>query len=211
MNSYLQQLLQDKDPFLAELRRKALEDNVPIVREDTGALLRYLVKKHQPATILEAGTAIGFSSILMSKAYHEASPQGYPQIDTIEIDPDTAATARRNIEAAGLSNIHVILGDAAEVVSCLNGKYDMIFVDSAKSQYIQMYDDVKRLLKPGGILICDNVVFYGKIFDTPEEAPHKHRTIVTNLRAFLERLFEDPDFTSTLLEIGDGITLSFLN
>lgn len=211
MNPYLRKLLQDKDQFLTQLRLEAQENNIHIVREDTGALLRYLVKKHRPATILEAGTAIGFSSILMSKAFNEACPDTYPRIDTVEIDPDTAATARGNIESAGLSNIHVILGDAAEVLSCLSGKYDMIFIDSAKSQYIQMYDDIKRLLKPGGLLVCDNVIFYGKIYDAPEEAPRKHRAIITNLRAFLEKLFSDSDFTSTILDIGDGVTLSFLN
>ncbi len=210
LNPYLQQLLKDKDSFLENLRKIADRDNVHIVREDTASLLRCLVQTHKPATILEAGTAIGFSSILMSKAYHQVCPESYPQIDTIEIDPDIAATARRNIEEAGLSNIHVILGDAAEVFSCLSGKYDMIFVDSAKSQYIQMYDDIKRMLKPGGLLVCDNVIFYGKIYDAPEEAPRKHRAIITNLRAFLERLMEDDDFTSTILVIGDGVTLSFL-
>lgn len=209
MNPYLQQLLQDKDEFLVELRKKATEDNIHIVREDTGALLRFLVKTHRPQRILEAGTAIGFSSTLMSKAYNEICPGQYPQIDTVEISPDTAAAARRNIETAGLCNIHVILGDAAEVFSCLTGKYDMIFVDSAKSQYIQMYDDIKRLLNPGGLLVCDNVIFYGKIYDAPEEAPRKHRAIITNLRAFLERLMEDSDFTSTILDIGDGVTLSY--
>lgn len=211
MNPYLQHLLEDKDPFLRHLRQTAQKNNVHIVREDTGALLRYLVKSHRPSNILEAGTAIGFSSTLMSKAYNEVCPDSYPHIDTVEIDPDTAAAARRNIEAAGLSNIHVILGDAAEVLSCLTGKYDMIFIDSAKSQYIQMYDDIKRLLNPGGILVCDNVIFYGKIYDAPEEAPRKHRAIITNLRAFLEKLVSDPDFTSTILDIGDGVTLSFLN
>lgn len=211
LHPYLQQLLQDKDEFLINLRKEADRDNIHIVREDTAALLRFLVKVHRPARILEAGTAIGFSSSLMSKAYNEACPGRYPYIDTVEIDPDIAAIARSNHKKAGLSNVHVILGDAAEVFSCLTGKYDMIFVDSAKSQYIQMYDDIKRLLNPGGLLVCDNVIFYGKIYDAPEEAPRKHRAIITNLRAFLERLSEDPDYTGTILDIGDGVTLSYLN
>ncbi len=207
MEAYIQQLLQDEDPFLAALRAEALIHNVPIVREDTAALLRLLVKCHNPSSILEAGTAVGFSSILMAKAGNNPALH----IDTVEIDPDTAAIARKNIQKAGLSeNIRVILGDAGEVLGCLTGCYDMIFVDSAKGQYVHMYDDFKRLLRPGGILVCDNVIFYGKIFDTPEQAPHKHRTIVTNMRSFLEKLFKDTDYTSTLLEIGDGVTLSYL-
>lgn len=207
MEPYIQKLLQDQDPFLVNLRAEAQLHHVPIVREDTAALLRFLVKYHKPSCILEAGTAIGFSSILMAKCSENPSLH----IDTVEIDPDTAAAARKNIQAAGYSrNIRVILGDAGEVLSCLTGCYDMIFVDSAKSQYLHMYDDLKRLLKPGGLLICDNVIFYGKIFDVPEEAPHKHRTIITNMRNFLETLFQDEDYTSTLLEIGDGVTLSHL-
>lgn len=207
MEAYIQQLLQDSDPFLAALREEALIGHVPIVREDTASLLRFLVKYHKPSCILEAGTAIGFSSILMAKA--DSNPDLH--IDTVEIDPDTAVTARKNIQKAGLSEtIRVILGDAGEVLACLTGRYDMIFVDSAKGQYIHMYNDLKRLLKPGGLLVCDNVIFYGKIFDSPEQAPHKHRTIVTNMRNFLEKLFKDADYTSTLLEIGDGVTLSYL-
>lgn len=207
MEPYIQQLLQDSDAFLIHLRAEAQRNNVPIVREDTAALLRFLVSCHKPASILESGTAVGFSSILMAK-YNDAPDL---HIDTIEIDPDTAATARRNIQSAGLSeNIRVILGDAAEVFDCLTGSYDMIFVDSAKGQYLHMYEDIKRLLKPGGLLVCDNVIFYGKIFDAPEQAPHKHRTIVNNMRSFLERLFQDEDYISTLLEIGDGVTLSYL-
>ena len=200
MDPYLLDLISDKDAFLAGLRRQALAENVPIVREDTAALLRVLTGVQAPRRILEAGTAIGYSSILMAKAAPEA------HIDTVEIDPEMVLKARGNVAAAGLEDrINVILGDAAEVLACLSCPYDMIFVDSAKSQYIQMYDDIKRLLAPGGLLVCDNVIFYGKIFDSPADAPHKHRTIVSNMRAFLERLSRDGDFTVAILETGDGV------
>ncbi len=206
MDPYIQQLLEDRDPLLLQLRQEAVTNKVPIVREDTAALLRFLVKSYSPASILEAGTAIGFSAILMAVSSKSGS-----RIDTVEINPETAAAARKNIAAAELSNrIRVIVGDAAEVLSCLSRSYDMIFIDSAKGQYLHMYEDIKRLLNPGGLLVCDNVVFYGKILETPEQAPHKHRTIVANMRCFLEKLFQDPDYTSTLLEIGDGVTLSYL-
>ncbi len=203
MDSYLLDLISDKDDLLAALRREALVKNVPIVREDTAALLRTLTALHGPKRILEAGTAIGYSAILMA----EASPSAH--IDTVEIDPDMVQAARKNVEAAGLSSrINIILGDAAEVFSCLSGPYGMIFVDSAKSQYLQLYDDIKRLLLPGGLLVCDNVIFYGKIFDSPAEAPHKHRTIVANMRAFLEKLTSDEELTVSILETGDGIAVA---
>lgn len=208
MDQYLKNLLKEDSEFLQKLRAYGEAEFVPIVRLDMAALLRFLVKSHKPARILEAGTAIGYSSILMAQADESNSSH----IDTIEIDPDTAMTARRNIAEAGLSSrIRVIVGDALEVFESLNGTYDMIFVDSAKSQYILMYDCIKKLLRQGGLLVCDNVIYYGKIFDSPEEAPHKHRTIIANLRAFLEKVMSDKDYAATLLETGDGVLLATLN
>ena len=207
MDAYLENLLNKDSDFLQKLRAYAEENHVPIVRPDMAALLRFLIKTHKPAKILEAGTAIGYSAILMAEADESASSH----IDTIEIDPDTADIARTNIEAAGfLPRIRVILGDALEVFESLNGTYDFIFIDSAKSQYPLMLDSVKRLLRRGGLLVCDNVIYYGKIFDAPEEVPHKHRTIVSNLRTFLEKVMNDKDFAATLLETGDGVLIATL-
>jgi len=211
MNEYLKNLLQEKNDFLRELRQHAESDNVPILRADAAALMQTLTTLKAPRRILEAGTAVGYSAILMANCCRNAAGECFVNIDTVELDIDTAAVARENIRKAGLEhNIRVIVGDAAEVLSCLSGSevYDMIFIDSAKSQYIEMYDDIKRLLKPGGLLVCDNVIFYGKIFDAPEEAPHKHRTIIGNLRAFLERLTGDDDYTTSVIETGDGMTIS---
>ncbi len=87
----------------------------------------------------------------------------------------------------------------------------MIFLDSAKGQYIHLYDDLKRLLTAGGLLVCDNCIFYDKILVSPEEAPHKHRTIVQNLRAFLTKATGDPAYTATLLQTGDGMLIATKN
>lgn len=206
MNAYTQSILNFENDFLKELRQRASRerDNVPILRTDAAALLKMLTVMRKPRRILEAGTAIGYSAILMAEA-----AQNTVMIDTVEIEEDTAAAARRNIETAGLSNvIRVITGDAGEVFSCLGGPYDMIFLDSAKSHYLDLYDDMKRLLAPGGLLVCDNVIFYGKISDDPENAPHKHRTIITRLRAFLEKLCSDDDFVCSIIEAGDGMALA---
>lgn len=211
MNEYLKNLLKEKNEFLEELRQHAESDNVPILRADAAALMQTLTTIKAPRRILEAGTAVGYSAILMATCCHGLQDECTVNIDTIELDMDTAAIARENIRKAGFEkNIRVIVGDAGEVLSCLSGSevYDMIFVDSAKSQYIEMYDDIKRLLKPGGLLVCDNVIFYGKIFEEPEKAPHKHRTIITNLRAFLEKLTSDKDYTTSVIETGDGMTIS---
>ncbi|MBE7065224.1 MAG: O-methyltransferase [Ruminococcaceae bacterium] len=211
MNDYLKTLSTEKNQFLTELRQHAESDNVPILRADAAALMRVLTTLKAPQRILEAGTAVGYSAILMATCCSDVDGKCGVNIDTVELDIDTAAIAKENIKKAGLEkNIRVIVGDAGEVLSCLSGSevYDMIFVDSAKSQYIEMYDDIKRLLKPGGLLVCDNVIFYGKIFDAPEDAPHKHRTIIANLRAFLEKLTSDDDYTTSVIETGDGMTIS---
>jgi len=202
MQEYLESILPVQSGILRELQDIARLNNVPIIRNDSAALLEVLVKLHKPAKVLEAGTAIGYSAILMAKA-------GAKGIDTVEIDLDSVVIARENIKKAGLDKvIKVIPGDATEVFSCLTKTYDMIFVDAAKGQYFQMYDDIIRLLKPGGLLVCDNVIFYGKIFQKPEDSPHKHRTIIANMRSFLEKLFADKRLTSSIIESGDGMTVS---
>ncbi len=209
MNEYIENILSFEDDFLAKLRFNAARerDNVPILRKDAAALLAVLTANTHPHKILEAGTAIGYSSLLMAKV---CDSQGEFHIDTVEIDEDVAIVARKNIEEAGFSSrIRVIAGDAVEVFSCLGGVYDMIFIDSSKGHYIDMYDDIKRLLRPGGLLVCDNVVFYGKINDEPQNAPHKHRTIVTRLRAFLEKLCDDDDYITSIIETGDGMAIAY--
>lgn len=199
-NAFIREFIPEESPLLRELRDFAAVNNVPILRPDAAALLRTLTALKRPARILEAGTAIGYSALLLS----EAAPEAH--IETVELDADTAAEARRNIDRAGKSDrIRVILGDAAEVFAALSGPYDMIFLDSAKGQYLRLLDDVLRLLPAGGLLAADNCLFYGKVFDKPAEAPHKHRTIVANLRAFLSRVSLSGDFDAALLPAGDGV------
>ena len=202
MDAFLTSLLPTQSPQLEALRRYAEEYRVPILRADAAGFMRTLTTLHKPTRILEIGTAIGYSALLM----HECCPKAH--IDTVEIDPDVAVTARKNIEAGGAKDkIRVIIGDGNEVLPALPGPYDMIFLDSAKGQYIHLYEDKKRLLLPGGLLVCDNCIFYDKIFTSPEEAPHKHRTIVHNLREFLTKATHDADYTASLLQVGDGMLI----
>ena len=202
MNDFLASLYFETDPLLEKLRGYASAHNVPVLRPDSAAFLRTLVLLKQPGKILEAGTAIGYSALLMAKAAPDAL------IETVELDADTAAVARGNLRDAGPDferRVRVILGDASEVFASLRGTYDMIFLDSAKGQYVHMLDDVLRLLSPGGLLVADNCIFYGKVFDEPASAPHKHRTIVANMRAFIERVLCGGEFDGSLLECGDGM------
>ena len=127
----------------------------------------------------------------------------------MEIDADSVVLARQNIRKAGAENqIRVIAGDGNEVLAALTKPYDMIFMDAAKGQYIHLYDDAMRLLNKDGLLVCDNCIFYGKVLDKPEDAPHKHRTIVANLRAFLEKMMNDSALDASLLDVGDGMAIA---
>ncbi len=203
MDAFLSTLLPTESTQLEALRRYAEAYRVPILRADAAAFMQTLTTLHKPTRILEIGTAIGYSALLM----HECSPEA--RIDTVEINPDTALIARKNIEEAGCKNrIRVIVGDGNEVLPALPGPYDMIFLDSSKGQYIHLYNDLKRLLVPGGLLVCDNCIFYDKIFTRPEDAPHKHRTIVHNLREFLTKATHDADYTASLLQVGDGMLIA---
>ncbi|MBQ3848726.1 MAG: O-methyltransferase [Clostridia bacterium] len=198
-------LIRERKGIEGKIRSSASDGRrIPIIRDDTATLLEILVSQKKPEKILEFGTAIGYSAIIMAKA-----SDCVKSIDTVEIDTDMVIEARKNIENASLSNIiHVIAGDAAEVASCLSGSYDMIFLDSAKSQYVRMYEDLKRLLPKGGLLVCDNVIYYGKVYDEPENSPHKQRTIVANMRDFLKQMFEDEEMRSVIADVGDGLAIS---
>lgn len=200
---FINEILPVETGFEKELRDYASEHRVPILRRDAAAFLRTLVSLKKPSRILEVGTAIGYSAILMSKS----SPESH--IDTVEIDADSVVLARQNIKKAGAENqIRVIAGDGNEVLAALTKPYDMIFMDAAKGQYIHLYDDAMRLLNKDGLLVCDNCIFYGKVLDKPEDAPHKHRTIVANLRAFLEKMMNDSALDASLLDVGDGMAIA---
>ncbi len=200
---FIDDLLPEEFAEAQELRNYAAEHRVPILRRDAAAFLRTLAAACRPARILEIGTAIGYSAAVLANMLPAS------RIDTVEIDPDRVVEARRNFTDMGMADrIRVIAGDGAEVLASLQTPYDMIFFDAAKGQYLRLYDDALRLLNPGGLLICDNCIFYGKVTESPLEAPHKHRTIVTNLRAFLKKMMSDPRLQASLLNVGDGMAVA---
>lgn len=199
--------------FLNILRKRSARDNenAPILRENTAALYRVLLAAKKPERILEAGTSIGYSALVAAFTLDCLNVDF--RIDTIEIDEDTAQNARNSFESAGFDDrrINSIIGDSVEIFGCLVGKYDMILLDSSKSHYADMLPDCKRLLKNGGILVADDIIFYGKTEDLPENSPHKHRTIVTKLREFISSVNEDKDFTAFLDPLDDGVLIAVYN
>lgn len=205
--------IEASNEILSRIRENSSRDkeNAPILRENTAALYKTLVTLKKPERILEAGTSIGYSALVAALALDALNVDF--RIDTIELYEEIANKARENFKSAGFTDkrINSIVGDSVEVFGCLEGKYDMILLDSSKSHYIDMLPDCKRLLKNGGILMADDVIFYGKTEELPENSPHKHRTIVSRLREFLENINNDSDFTAFLDPLDDGVLIAVYN
>ena len=186
------------------IEKEAIADQVPIIRKEMGNLLKVLLQLVQPERILEVGTAVGYSSILMS----ENMPENC-RITTIENYDKRIPVARNNFKRAGKEDVITLIeGDAMEVLGKLTGPYDFIFMDAAKGQYIHFMPDILRLLKPDGILISDNVLQDGDIIESRYMVTRRNRTIHKRMRDYLYELTHHEDLVTSILPIGDGITVS---
>ena len=189
---------------LKEVEGEAVRDGVPIIRMETRELLRILLQMNQPERILEVGAAIGFSSIFMA----ENTPKT-TMITTIENYPPRIERAGANISMAGMEDrITLLEGDAARILKDLDGPYDFIFMDAAKGQYIHFLPDVLRLLPRGGILLSDNVLQDGDIFQSRYGIRRRNHTIHARMREYLYTLTHCEELDTVILETGDGMTIS---
>lgn len=206
VDSFLRSIIQRETGYLKDMEAYAEENHVPIIPPETAALLKVLINLNNPVRILEVGTAIGYSAIIMAR---EMDKQGI--IDTIEINEDMAEKARMNIKNMGFSNkIRILIGDASDVLKCLSSSYDMIFIDAAKGQYTEYFKEAMRLLKNGGLLISDNVLYKGLVTNF-ESIPHKHRTIAVKLREYLYEICHNNMLKTSVIPIGDGMAVSIKN
>lgn len=191
-------------PFLNELEQYAIRTNVPVIRPQMQSLLKLLLAMKQPKTILEVGTAIGFSALLMS----EYGPEDC-KITTIEKYEKRIPVARENFKKAGREQqITLLEGDATEILRELLGPYDMIFMDAAKGQYINFLPDIMKLLPKGGILISDNVLQDGDVLESRYAVTRRNRTIHTRMRDYLYELKHNENLQTDILPVGDGVTIS---
>lgn len=191
-------------PFLNQLEQEAKADGVPIIRPQTQQLLRFLLAVKKPMRILEVGTAVGFSALLMS----EYAPKG-SHITTIEKYEKRIIAAKKNFKAAGKEeSITLLEGDAANILKTLDGFYDLIFMDAAKGQYIHFLQDVMRLLSDGGLLISDNVLQDGDILESRFAVTRRNRTIHSRMREYLYELTHREELETVILQAGDGVALS---
>ena len=204
MAVYINSLDTGNGPFLDALQRQALQDEVPIIRQDMESFLKVLLAVHQPKKILEVGTAVGYSSILMS----ENMPKDC-RIVTIENYDKRIQAARNNIKRAGKEDcIQLIEGDALKVLKELEGPYDFIFMDAAKGQYINYLPDILRLMPSGGLLISDNILQEGELVESRYVVTRRDRTIHTRIREYVYELTHNDELITSIVPIGDGITLS---
>lgn len=194
-------------PLLNEIEKEAKKTNVPIIRTETQSLIKFLMALKKPVSVLEVGCAIGFSSLLMC----EYAPEECV-ITTIEKYEKRIPIARENFKRAGKADrIELLEGDAADILKILDKKYDFIFMDAAKGQYINFLPDVLRLLSDGGLLVSDNVLQDGEIIQSRYAVTRRNRTIHTRMRDYLYELKHSPELTTVILPIGDGVTLSVKN
>lgn len=204
MRTYLNSLDMGNTPFLEELERQALEDRVPIIRKEMQSFLKMMLTATKPASILEVGTAVGFSTLLMCE-------YGRPdlKVTTIENYEKRIPIARENFRRAGReAQICFLNGDAGEILGKLEGTYDLIFMDAAKGQYIHWLPDVLRLMHEGSILISDNVLQEGNLIESHYLVERRNRTIYKRMREYLYELKHDLRLETSILPLGDGVAVS---
>lgn len=189
---------------LKAIEAEAVRDRVPVIRRETRELLRILLEMKKPEKILEVGAAIGFSSVFMGE---NTSPE--TKIVTIENYLPRIERAKANIVMAGMEErITLLEGDAADWLKKLEGSYDFIFMDAAKGQYIHFLPDVLRLLPAGGVLVSDNVLQDGDIFESRYGIRRRNHTIHSRMREYLYALTHMDTLDTVILETGDGMTIS---
>ena len=202
--TYINSLDRGNTPVLDEIEKEALRDFVRIIRKEMQSFLKLLLAMQKPMRILEVGTAVGFSAVLMA----EYAPKGC-QIVTIENYEKRIPIAKANFERAGKQEqITLLEGDATEILPQLEGQFDMIFMDAAKGQYINWLPDVMRLMKNGGVLISDNVLQEGDIIESHYLVERRNRTIYKRMREYLYELKHNPSLITSIIPLGDGVTVS---
>lgn len=201
-NSYIIGKIEEKDSLILEMEDFAHENNVPIVTKEVAEYLKFIVKTHKVKNILEVGTAIGYSGILMAKEIVEQDGKLY----TIEIDEERYNQAQENIKKSGLNNIVSIKGDAVEEIKKIEENFDFVFIDASKGHYMDFFEDSIKLLNKNGIIFIDNIMFRGYLY---KEYPKRFKTIVKRLDSFIDSLYKREDGDFVLLPFGDGVGLFY--
>lgn len=199
-NEYIISKIKENDELILEMEKYAREYNVPIVTKEVAEYLKFIVKSNGIKNILEVGTAIGYSGILMAKEIEKNGGKLY----TIEIDEERYNLTQENFKKSGLNNIVSIKGDAVEEIKKIDEKFDFVFIDASKGHYMEFFEDSYKLLNKDGIIFIDNIMFRGYLY---KEYPKRFKTIVRRLNEFIEYLYSRDGGEFVLLPFGDGIGL----
>lgn len=184
------------------IKKKALEEKVPIIMDDTLEVIAKILDEIKPKKILEIGTAVGYSAICFSEYLQENG-----KIDTIERDTERVKEARENIKKAEVEEkINIYEGDAVEILPTLNDEYDVVFIDAAKGKYPFFLNQALRMIKPGGVIFADNILYKGYVMSDYNK--HKQRTAVRNLREYIAEITNNEKLETEILEVGDGLAIS---
>lgn len=187
---------------LEKIKIEARENHVPILQDASLKYIKTILEIKKPESILEVGTAVGFSALEFSKHLKENG-----KIITMELNEATANIAKENIKAMGMEDvIHVVNSDAYEYMKTLQGPFDVVFIDAAKGQYMKYLEEALRLTSSGSVIIADNVLLRGMVMSDYNE--HKHRTAVTRLREYITAVTTNPNLESCIMDVGDGVAVS---
>ena len=188
---------------LMKIKEKALEEHIPIIMDDTLEVIAKILTEVKPRNILEIGAAVGYSAMCFSEYLQDGG-----RIDTIERDEERIAQAKENFVKVGVEDkIKLYEGDAVEILPTLNGNYDVVFIDAAKGKYPFFLEQALRMLNDKGVIIADNVLYKGYVMSDYNK--HKQRTAVRNLREYIARVNEDANLDTEILEVGDGLAISY--
>lgn len=199
-NEYIISKIKENDELILEMEKYASEYNVPIVTKEVAEYLKFIVKSSGIKNVLEVGTAIGYSGILMAKEIEKNDGKLY----TIEINEERYNLAQENFKKSGLNNIVSIKGDAVEEIKKIDETFDFVFIDASKGHYLEFFEDSYKLLNKDGIIFIDNIMFRGYLY---KEYPKRFKTIVKRLNEFIEYLYSREGGEFVLLPFGDGVGL----
>ncbi len=190
------------DPEIRALREEALSRGIPVADDETLNFLLLTLSIAQPRRILEIGTAVGLTSVAMLKCLPSA------RLTTIELEEERYLEAKQNFVRFGVNDrVNAYMGDAGEIIAMMDGEFDFVFLDGPKAQYEKYLFDLKRLMRKGAVLFADDVLLYGWVSgEVP--TPQKRHSIVDKLLSYLHTVTNDEDFTTSVLDVGDGVALS---